>query len=74
MCIRDRACAEKNEIYKGLLDEMSPDDLSAEVKDTLDGLRAMGKMCIRDRFWCVRFPLSRLPSTIKRKSIRREDL
>ena len=37
-----RACAEKNEIYKGLLDEMSPSDLSAEVKDTLDGLRAMG--------------------------------
>ena len=37
-----RACAEKNEIYKGLLDEMSPADLSAEVKDTLDGLRAMG--------------------------------
>lgn len=37
-----RACSEKNEIYKGLLDEMSPADLSAEVKDTLDGLRAMG--------------------------------
>lgn len=37
-----RACAEKNEIYKGLLDEMSPADLSKEVKDTLDGLRAMG--------------------------------
>ena len=37
-----RACAEKNEIYKGLLDEMSPADLSAEVKDTLDGLRALG--------------------------------
>lgn len=37
-----RACAEKNEIYKGLLDHMSPADLSAEVKNTLDTLRSMG--------------------------------
>lgn len=36
-----RACAEKNEIYKGLLDEMSSADLNVEVKDTLDGLRTM---------------------------------
>lgn len=33
---------EKNEVYKELLQQMSPADLSAEVKETLDGLRAKG--------------------------------
>ena len=32
----------KNDIYKELLKNMSPADLSAEVKDTLDALRGMG--------------------------------
>lgn len=36
------ACVEKNEIYKALLDQMSPADLSDGVKDTLDALRSMG--------------------------------
>lgn len=37
----------KNEVYKELLKEMSPADLSAEVKETLDALREMGlKMAI----------------------------
>ena len=33
---------EKNEIYRESLKEMSTADLSNEVKETLDGLRAMG--------------------------------
>lgn len=37
------ACtAKKNEIYKELLKNMSPADLSAQVKETLDVLRARG--------------------------------
>lgn len=32
----------KNDIYKELLKNMSPADLSAEVKETLDDLRANG--------------------------------
>lgn len=32
----------KNEVYKKLLKNMSPDDLSQEVKDTLDALREKG--------------------------------
>lgn len=32
----------KNDIYRNLLGRMSPADLSAEVKDTLDALRAKG--------------------------------
>lgn len=33
---------EKNELYKELLQKMSPADLSVEVKDTLDQLRSRG--------------------------------
>lgn len=33
---------EKNELYKQLLNQMSPKDLSPEVKDTLDYLRSRG--------------------------------
>lgn len=33
---------EKNELYRGLLVNMSPQDLSSEVKETLDALRAAG--------------------------------
>lgn len=37
------ACAEKkNDLYRELLKEMSPRDLSDEVKDTLDSLREKG--------------------------------
>lgn len=37
----------KNDVYKELLKEMSPADLSSEVKETLDALRGMGlKMAI----------------------------
>ena len=36
-------CAEeKNDIYKEMLKQMSPVDLSAEVKNTLEALRSMG--------------------------------
>ena len=39
---KDALAAQKNEIYKQLLLEMTPEDLSAEVKETLDGLRKKG--------------------------------
>ena len=39
---KDGLAAKKNDIYRGLLARMSPADLSAEVKDTLDALRARG--------------------------------
>ena len=41
----------KNEIYKKLLVNMSPADLSREVKDTLDALRAkeIGRASCRER-------------------------
>lgn len=32
----------KNELYRGYLKQMTPDDLFAEVKDTLDALRRLG--------------------------------
>lgn len=37
-----RYATEKNEIYKELLKNMTPEDLSPEVKDTLDALRRAG--------------------------------
>lgn len=39
---KEDLAAQKNEIYKKLLLQMSPSDLSAEVKDTLDELRNRG--------------------------------
>ena len=41
---KDKAqlAAQKNEIYRNLLNKMSPADLSDEVKDTLNKLRARG--------------------------------
>ncbi|HBA68143.1 MAG TPA: beta-phosphoglucomutase [Lachnospiraceae bacterium] len=39
---KEKLAYEKNEIYKELLCKMSPADLSAEVKDTLDALRQKG--------------------------------
>ena len=39
---KERWTDKKNEIYKNLLKNMSPEDLSKEVKDTLDQLRERG--------------------------------
>lgn len=39
---KEKLATEKNDIYKGLLNQMSPADLSDEVKNTLDELRAKG--------------------------------
>lgn len=51
----------KNEIYKELLKNMTPADLSAEVKDTLDELRGRGlKLAIGSSSRNARFILGRL--------------
>lgn len=51
----------KNEIYKELLKNMTPADLSAEVKDTLDALRGRGlKLAIGSSSRNARFILDRL--------------
>lgn len=51
----------KNEIYKKLLINMSPADLSKEVKDTLDALRARGlKLAIGSSSKNTKFILERL--------------
>lgn len=39
---KNALAAQKNDIYRRLLGRMTPADLSAEVKETLDGLRAGG--------------------------------
>ena len=39
---KEALAAKKNEIYRGLLGQMSPRDLSEEVKTTLDTLRGRG--------------------------------
>ena len=39
---KEKLAQQKNDIYRESLKEMSPADLSAEVKETLDGLRALG--------------------------------
>ncbi len=39
---KEQLAAQKNEIYRNLLNKMSPADLSDEVKDTLNKLRARG--------------------------------
>lgn len=39
---KDALAARKNDIYRTLLGRMTPADLPAEVKETLDGLRAKG--------------------------------
>lgn len=56
-----RYAAEKNEIYKELLKNMAPGDLSPEVKDTLDALRLAGaKLAIGSSSKNARFILERL--------------
>lgn len=39
---KERLATEKNEIYKKFLMQMSPEDLSSEVRDTLNQLRNLG--------------------------------
>lgn len=39
---KDYYAEKKNGFYRDLLEEMSPDDLSREVKDTMDRIRAKG--------------------------------
>ncbi len=52
---------EKNGIYKELLKNMGPSDLSAEVKDTLDALRARGlKLAIGSSSKNTQFILERI--------------
>lgn len=56
-----RYTAEKNEVYKELLKNMSPEDLSAEVKETLDALRERGlKLAIGSSSKNAGFILERL--------------
>lgn len=51
----------KNTIYKELLKNMSPEDLSSEVKETLDALRAKGlKLAIGSSSKNARFILGQL--------------
>lgn len=51
----------KNDIYKELLKNMNPSDLSAEVKETLDGLRAVElKLAIGSSSKNARFILGQL--------------
>ena len=52
---------EKNGVYKELLKNMSPADLSSEVKETLDGLRAKGlKLAIGSSSKNTQFILERI--------------
>ena len=52
---------EKNGVYKELLKNMSPADLSAEVKETLDALRASGlKLAIGSSSKNTQFILERI--------------
>ena len=58
---KERLAAEKNEYYKELLKEMTPDDLSCEVKDTLEELKRRGiTLAIGSSSKNTRFILSRL--------------
>lgn len=53
--------AKKNELYKELLKNMSPRDLSGEVEDTLNALRAKGlKLAIGSSSKNARFILERI--------------
>ena len=51
----------KNEYYRELLDQMSPDDLSQEVRSTLDALRARGlKLAVGSSSKNAKFILQRI--------------
>ena len=47
---KEALAEEKNALYRRLLANMSPADLSAEVKETLDALRGMGLWALRLQF------------------------
>ena len=56
-----RCAEEKNDLYKELLKQMSPADLSPEVKETLDTLRAKGvKLAIGSSSKNARFILGQI--------------
>ena len=58
---KEELAAQKNEIYKNLLQQMSPADLSEEVKSTLDELRSRGyKLAIGSSSKNTKFILERL--------------
>lgn len=58
---KEALAQEKNEIYRTLLSHMTPEDLSDEVRDTLNALRAMGlKLAIGSSSKNTRYILSRL--------------
>ena len=58
---KERWITKKNEIYKALLKNMSPADLSVEVKETLYGLRESGhKLAIGSSSKNARFILGQL--------------
>lgn len=58
---KEAIAQEKNDIYRKLLEKMSPADLSDEVKDTLDTLRARGlKLAIGSSSKNTKFILARL--------------
>ena len=58
---KEAIAQEKNDIYRKLLEKMSPADLSAEVKDTLDTLRARSlKLAIGSSSKNTKFILARL--------------
>ena len=58
---KEAIAQEKNDLYRKLLENMSPADLSAEVKETLDALRARGlKLAIGSSSKNTKFILGRL--------------
>lgn len=58
---KEAIAQEKNDIYRKLLEKMSPADLSDEVKNTLDTLRARGlKLAIGSSSKNTKFILARL--------------
>lgn len=69
---KEALAEEKNNLYRQLLANMSPADLSAEVKETLDALRGMGlKLAIGShaktrssfsRVWGWAITLTRFPT------------
>lgn len=58
---KERYAGKKNEVYRELLNEMSPADLSPEVRQTLDGLRDRGlRLAIGSSSKNAKFILGRL--------------
>ena len=58
---KDALATQKNELYKEFLKQMSPSDLSEEVKTTLEQLRAMGlKLAIGSSSKNARFILGQI--------------